>query len=276
MDYKTIMVHPELGHSNAGLLEVAASLAERSQAHAIGIAACQPMRPIYDDGSAAFSGEVVADDYRQMKKEIKDAEEAFRTVFSGRAQSVRWRSAITFLSLAGYVACQARAADLIVTSVNADGSIFDDSRSMHVGDLIMQAGRPVLIVPRDVKELKLKNVLVGWKGTRETRRAVMDALPLLKMAKQVSVVEVSADDPRALGHVKDVAEWLGRHGIEADALVLPARGADASRLGAYAREEGVDLLVAGAYGHNRLREWVFGGVTSDLLLKPDCCVLLSH
>ena len=79
-----------------------------------------------------------------------------------------------------------------------------------------------------------------------------------------------------LGHVKDVAEWLGRHGIEADALVLPARGADASRLGAYAREEGVDLLVAGAYGHNRLREWVFGGVTSDLLLKPDCCVLLSH
>jgi nucleotide-binding universal stress UspA family protein len=173
---------------------------------------------------------------------------------------------------------------LIVTGV-AHGDLFDASRSVNTGDLIMQAGRPVLTVPSaaatglaDANHLPLDHVLVAWKDTREARRAVADALPLLLQASAVSVVEIADETDLDAAHrrVSDVVHWLKRHHIHAQGSAQQSVGNDATALHTIAQERRADLIVAGAYGHSRLREWVLGGVTRDLLLNANRCSLVSH
>jgi nucleotide-binding universal stress UspA family protein len=82
--------------------------------------------------------------------------------------------------------------------------------------------------------------------------------------------------PLAHKHLEEVAGWLGRHGVKAEGRASLSTGEDADRLYAIAKEQGADVVVAGAYGHSRLREWVLGGVTRDLLLRADICALVSH
>jgi nucleotide-binding universal stress UspA family protein len=145
---------------------------------------------------------------------------------------------------------------------------------VNLGDLIMQLGRPVLLVPAAPDVSKLDRVVVGWKETREARRAVS----LLKAAAQVTVVEVAEENELAVArsHVADVVAWLERHGVAAEALTLTSTGDDSTQLNAIAHDRGANLLVAGAYGHSRLREWALGGVTSALLESTSRCSLLSH
>ena len=85
-----------------------------------------------------------------------------------------------------------------------------------------------------------------------------------------------ADHKRSGSHVEDVVGWLERHGVVAETLACRSIGEDATRLNDIAQEQNADLIVAGAYGHSRLREWVLGGVTCDLLLRADRCSLVSH
>jgi nucleotide-binding universal stress UspA family protein len=180
--------------------------------------------------------------------------------------------------LAEYLACQARSTDLFIIGVDRNDSMFDTSRHVNIGDLVMQAGRPVLIVPRTAGTFDLARVVIGWKDTSESRRAVVDALPILKKAMHVSVVEIAAEADLAAArvHLDDVVLWLKRHGVIAESVAAPSTGDDASRLNDIARERRADLIVAGAYGHSRLREWALGGVTRDLLLRADRCSLVSH
>src|ERR1700722_8444083 len=133
----------------------------------------------------------------------------------------------------------------------------------------MQVARPVLVVPAAADELKLEQAVIGWKDTRETQRAVFDALPLLKKSTHVTVVEICAEDETAAARtrVEDVVGWLKWHGVVAESHASPSTGDDASLLNAIAREQGANIIVAGAYGHSRLREWVLGGVTRDILLR---------
>jgi nucleotide-binding universal stress UspA family protein len=176
-----------------------------------------------------------------------------------------------------YVACEARAADLVITGSNRDGILLDPMRQVDPSALVMQVGRPVFVVPPEAEYLKLSNMLVAWKDTREARRAVSDALPLLHRAKYVEVVEVvegDADRSAAEARVNDVAAWLGRHAVTARGRTIHATR-ESERLDAL-WEEGADLVVAGAYGHTRLQEWVFGGVTRNLLTRSRRCSLLSH
>ena len=276
MDFRTLMVHLELGQPNDRLLNIAADLAHRLKAHVVGIATCQPIR--LDWGDAYISTEVLAEDRKEIEKEMGEAEKAFRTAMKEKASSIEWRSTVTLGSLANYIAEQARAADLIITGRDIGASFFDHTRRVGIADLVMEAGRPILIVPKGQDQLPLSHVLVGWKGTRECRRAVADALPLLKLAYQVTVIEIASDEEmsHAKHHVSDVVDWLNRHGVKATIKAIPAMGPDSDRLQEQAREMQADLVVAGAYGHSRLREWVLGGVTGDFLLDPDRCVLLSH
>ena len=276
MSFKTLMVHLELGRANGGLLAIAGDLAQRLKAHVIGIAACQPIQLLYDETYVA--GEIVEEDRRQIRAQIKDAEGQLHAALNAIGVKSEWRSTITPGSLADFIAMQARAADLVLTSPALAGSAFDHTRQVSVADLVMEAGRPVLIAPHDRHHLDLNRALVAWKSTRECRRAVADALPLLKLAHEVSVVEITEDEniPRAKQDVADVAAWLARHGVIAKPEAIPAIGPDAEHLYDLARERQADLIVAGAYGHHRLREWVFGGVTTDFLMTPDRCVMLSH
>jgi nucleotide-binding universal stress UspA family protein len=156
--------------------------------------------------------------------------------------------------------------------------MLDASRLVNIGDLVMQVGRPVLIVPAAADKLKLEQVIIAWKDTRETQRAAFDALPSLKTAAQVTVVEISADEEMAAAraHVEDVVGWLKWHGVVAECHASPSIGDDTILLNAIAREQGADVIVAGAYGHGRMREWALGGVTRDLLLRAENFALLSH
>ena len=276
MDCKTIMVRLELGQSNKNLLAITADLSQRLKAGVIGIAACQPIQLVYDE--TYIAGELLGEDRKQIEKQIKEAESEFRAELKDKVPNLGWRSTVTFASLADYVAHQARAADLIITGPDIGGSVFDHTRQVEIADLVMRAGCPVLIVPKGRGELNLQQVIIGWKGTRESRRAVADALPLLKLAYHVTVVEIArdADMPDAKDHVADVAKWLGSHGINAKAEAIAAIGPDSERLCDIARERSAGLIVAGAYGHSRLQEWVLGGVTGDFLMNPDRCVLVSH
>jgi nucleotide-binding universal stress UspA family protein len=275
MTYATLMVHLELGRSNAGLLQIAGDLAERFGATVIGIAACQPIRMAYGDGYT--SGDVVLQDREQIDRQFKEAEAEFHGVLHPRVEALEWRSTTTYATLCDYIAREARSADLVITGV-ASSALFDVSRRVPTGDLVMQVGRPVLIVPVGADKLKLERVVVGWKETRETRRAIFDALPLLKKAARVTVVEIAAekDMVAARARLGDVVGWLKRHGVVAEALASPSTGDDTSSLYALAQQQDADVLVAGAYGHSRLREWVLGGVTCDLLLRADRCSLVSH
>ena len=187
MSYSTLMVHLQLGCSNTGVLQIAADLAQRSHAGVIGIAACQPMVMFYGDGFV--SGDVYEQDRKELDKEMKHAEAEFRSALQHCGGKVEWRSTVVFALLSDYLAREARSADLVITGV-ASGDLFDSSRSVNTGDLVMQSGRPVLVVPAGVDELKLDRVVVGWNDTRECRRAIADALPLLSMAAQVVVVEI--------------------------------------------------------------------------------------
>lgn len=276
MSYKTILVHLELGRSNEGLLAISSSIADKFQADVIGVAVCQPIRISYD--VAYVSGEVYEEDRKEIKKQIDAAEQQFREAFSDHTKILDWRTSVSYSPLSDYIADQARAADLVITGPDIGGSVFDSTRRTNVANLVMQAGRPVLIVPSDCTPLELGHVVVGWKGTRESRLAIMEALPLLKLAGQVTVVEIApakdvVEDKR---HVGDVVTWLKRHGVEATATVIPAKGEDGERLASFAAEKGANLIVAGAYGHSRVREWALGGVTEDFLLRPNRCVLVAH
>ena len=275
MAYATLMVQLELGHPNAGLLQITANLAKRFDARVIGIATCLPMQMMFADGYIA--GDIYEQDNTQRQKEIKETEAEFREALQNRCKSLQWRSSIRFAPLPEYVAGEARGADLLIAGV-ASGEFFDSSRAVNTSDLIMQAGRPVLLVPHTVQALALDQVVVGWKDTRETRRAVSDALPLLKIAGHVTVVEIAKQDEMAAAHqhVQEVVAWLAQHGVEALCNVVPSTGDDAVGLYTVAQDLGAGLIVAGAYGRSRLVEWALGGVTRDLLLRQDFCALLSH
>ena len=275
MTYATLMVHVEPGQSNAALLHVAADLADRFHAGVIGIAACQPVQVVYGDGYVP--DDLIERDRVEIEGEMKKAEAEFRDVLEPRVANLDWRSTMAFAPLSDYLSREARRADLFITGVAA-GGFFDGSRQGNTGDLVMQIGRPVLIVPATGSARRFDRFVIGWKDTRETRRAVADALPLLKKAVHVAVVEIATDEDlaRARAGVADVVSWLGRHDIVAEAVAALSTGDDASQLDDVAREHGADVIVAGAYGHSRLREWALGGVTRDLLIRTDRCTLLAH
>jgi len=276
MTYSTLMVHLNLGVSNEGILRIATDLAGRFNAHVIGIAACQPLQVSCGDGY--LSGDVIEQDRIEMNREISEAEAAFRATFESTASRVEWRSTVLPSSLAAYVAQQADAADLLIFSPEEKGLTRDFSRCVNVGELIMQVARPVLVVPTGVNQLSLENVVVGWKETREARRAISDALPLLKQAAHVTVLEITAAEQIATvrDRLKDVADWLARHGIAAETMATVSQGNDAAELDTIAQQKDAGLLVAGAYGHSRLREWMLGGVTRNLMLHPARCSFVSH
>ena len=264
MTYSTLMAHMELGLSNDHLLSVTAGLAERFHAGVIGVAASQPMQVL--EGEMYVAAHLIQLDRDQIEREIRETEIRFRATLSGKAERLGWRAAVSFLPLADYICDQARAVDLIITRPDRGGVPFESSRWTSIGDLVMRAGRPVLIVPPSVEILDLKHILVGWKDTRETRRAVGDAMPL---ADRVDMATAEA-------RVEDVVAWLAGHGVTAAAVPVQAHGDVTAQLERIAQEREAGLIVAGAYGHTRLREWVFGGVTQEVLMHPLRCTLMSH
>jgi nucleotide-binding universal stress UspA family protein len=280
MSYATLMVYLDLDQRNDARLSVVGDLAERFTARVIGVAAqSEPVYYAADVDAASF----VAEDLGQMeanlaaiKQRVEQAEERFRTALRGRATQLEWRSSVE--DPVPYIADQCRAADLLVIGKTTSDETQEPNAQINPSDLIARTGRPLLIVPLHVQTLQAERILVGWKDRREARRAVFDALPLLKNSQPVIVCEIDEDhDPAAAQrHVDDVVTWLANHGVSGEAKVEPLRESPAIQLEALAKQEAADLIVAGAFGHGKLREWILGGVTRDLLGQSSCCQLLAH
>jgi nucleotide-binding universal stress UspA family protein len=190
-------------------------------------------------------------------------------------KQVEWRTALELPY--ELVSREARAADLVIVGARHTGGNMQDLADPGV--ILLRAGRPVLVVPDTVAPLQLRRVVVAWKDTRESRRAVRDALPFLQEAKEVLLVEVGEDESQsqAKKNLADVAAYLVRHRVIVAAEVWrrPRRPVVAELLDVV-EEEKADLIVAGSYGHSRLGEWIFGGVTRELLSASPVCCLLSH
>ena len=171
----------------------------------------------------------------------------------------------------------ARSADLLVMGQHDASDSAQTTPPSLAADTIVSSGRPVLFVPYiGAKPAPPKTVLVAWKDSREAARAVLDAIPLMIDAK-VHVVSVETDPGAASSNGQEVTDWLSGHGVDADFAGVPAGelsvgDAILSRLG----DMGVDLLVMGGYTHSRLREYVLGGTTKDLLGHMTVPVLMSH
>jgi nucleotide-binding universal stress UspA family protein len=269
------MVHLDLEESNDARLHVAGDLAEQFNAKLIGIACCQPQPSIYANGS--FAQSLVQQLRAEAEEKMDQLHQRFTAAFQNRVKDTEWRSA--FAEPADYVVRQARAADLVITGTDQGGVLMDSLWRLDPSELVMKLGRPMMVVPPAVDRLKLSSVVIGWKDARESRRAIVDALPLLQKAKEVTVVEIveNDDDRSAAAHrVTDVVAWLARHNVDAYHRVPTLRGNAVEQLEAQASEIGADVIVAGAYGHTRLSEWVFGGVTRDLITRSRQCSFLSH
>ena len=276
MTFKTLMVQMKMGHANGDLLAVAVRLAKWCDARVIGIAACQPTPLVTSDGYAL--GTFVEEDLKEITRELNVAEAEFSAAFSGSTTATEWRSETVYEAVPDYVARQCRSADLIVTS-GLPQDPHDTARPESPGNLVMQAGRPVLIVPRTLNALDLKRVAIAWKDTREARRAIADALPLLVLAEDVTILELAHADERArvVDGLADICSWLATHGVKANPKFLPLeKGSDSEQLNASFEAIGASVVIAGAYGHSRPREWALGGVTRDLSLRATYCTLLSH
>jgi nucleotide-binding universal stress UspA family protein len=165
------------------------------------------------------------------------------------------------------------AADLIV--VSGCGAERGDARST-LEAVLLDTGRPLLIPAADAPFAALpKTIAIGWKPTAQAARAVGAALPLLSRAEKIIAITVAEDGAqhdadRLLRHLR----W---HGIEAGSEVIaPDPDGAAQTLLACAERNGAGLLVMGGYGHSRLREWVFGGMTQRVLTNAPMVVLMTH
>jgi nucleotide-binding universal stress UspA family protein len=152
------------------------------------------------------------------------------------------------------------------------------SRAAFEGALF-KSGRPVLLIPPKWRGEALgENVVIGWKPTREAARAIADAMPFLSGAKKVTVLTVdAAPDGYGQGPGQDIATHLARDGVHVEVRNLDGIGRLAeTALIEEARALEADLLVVGGYGHGRLTEFVFGGVTRALSRTSPIPVLVSH
>ena len=276
--YKSIMVHVTTEERASARLAVAADLAERFDAQLIGLGAgCinLPVDPMGDGSAAAVLIDIEAQELRQ---ELSAAEARFQAAAGPRANRSEWRGFNEFPATA--IAREARAADILVLGREWTPPTGNYRCSASPGDVLLRAGRPILLVPPSVERLEASRVLIAWKDTRESRRAVVDALPLLQKAEQVRVLEIcrdEADTAEANARAQDVARYLLRHGVGAEGGACTLReGSVAAGIASAARAQGADLVISGGYGHARMREWVFGGVTRDLLQRAELCCLLSH
>ncbi|GJD35322.1 universal stress protein [Methylobacterium aerolatum] len=269
MDFANILVAVDLGDAAPGRVRLAAGLARRFSASLTGAAAHTVAAPILvsdlDDAARQEARNTA------LVREILDEAHALFTHGAGDGIRTDWQAALT--DPITHLVEQARAADIVV--VGRHGPDDGDPGPLRVrpGPVLMEAGRPVLIVPPRVASLRAERIVVAWKDAPEARRAITAVLPFLHGADRVCVATVGAEPE---GGVEAVAGHLARHGAHVTASRLPAGGCDGDEILAYAARQDADLIVMGAYGHSRLREWIVGGVTREVLDRASVCCLMCH
>ena len=150
----------------------------------------------------------------------------------------------------------------------------------YAESIIFGSGRPTVVLPEASasKEFELNRVLIGWDFSRAAARAISDASPIMEKAREVCILTVTNEKTiSSRRSSSELAKNLSKHGIDVVVEEADAAGRAIGRVFAeQVASRRADLLVMGAYGHSRFREFVLGGATRSILTNPPIPVLLSH
>jgi nucleotide-binding universal stress UspA family protein len=278
MAYKTILVGLNDIPGLPNLIAAVTTLARTFEAHVIGFYVV-PAAQIYPSGGVDLMPQIFDGNRCYFQENAKKVGETFETAMKKEGLSFAFHQ----VDSKGYLIAddlieEGRSADLIViNAVDRDASAgveLDFAERLVIG-----AGRPVLILPRG-GGFQFGEAIIGWNGSREAARAAFDAVPLLRASTGVRVVAVDPQkNPEQRGRIAsaDLAESLARHGIKAMAEPYLTDGLEPGlALMQHAKDCGAGLMVMGAYGHSRLREFILGGSTASVLARLSQPVLMSH
>jgi len=212
---------------------------------------------------------------------IKEAAEKLRAEIEAdlAREDVSWDWRLVYGAAESRLLEQAALADVVLVGPYDAG---EESRgpSSMVGTLVLKAPVPVLVVPAGTKRLDVTApVLVGWNGSAEACVALRRAVPLLRQASKVylAMVEEQRRQDRFDFPPLEGAQYLSRHGIEAEIVEIPRGEARVSdTLFSAAQMRGCSMLIMGAYGQSRFAEMLFGGVTRHSLTDPQMPMFLAH
>ena len=269
-----IVVFIDGRNETEGILKFAGVLAQEHDAHLIGVF-IQPEPKVTPAETFALGvGTLgVIEAHRAQLEKIERRQRAlFEDIVTHQGIRSEWRSLSHWSSGVG---AAAHYADLsVIAHPERSG---EASPPGLVESLILTSGRPVLLFPLNSKVSRIRRILVGWKPIREAVRAVADALPFLVRAEAIEVLAVDSERYRDQEPGADIARHLARHGAKVNVRRVSSGGEDIGRvLLSRAANFGADLLAIGAYGHSRLSEWIFGGVTQTMLREAELPVLMSR
>ena len=283
MALRDIMLHLDATERCAERLRLAVSLAARDGAHLAGVFVVDVPPPGmtygYEMAYALGSSDKLFD---ELRTQAIAAAEPVRLNFEDQIRragvSGEWRMveglAPEMLSL------HARYADMSIIGQQDVNAPYGTTAQDVTVTALLTSGRPVLSVPYAGNFPDLGgHALIAWNASREAARAVNDAMPLLAACKKVTALAINPE--RGIhGHgdtpAADICAHLARHGINAEAAHTVAKDIpEGEALLSYAADISADFVVMGAYGHSRVREWAFGGVTRTLLREMTVPVLMS-
>lgn len=278
MSFKTILVCLNEIDRVPVVLALAADLAAKDDAHVIGLYVIPSPRIYPAVGPGVAASATVLDQYAEFFKARSDAvRQQFEDAMAGNKLASEWRQVESHSpDIGAAVVEHGLEADLVVISqVNPDSEAAIEPDFAE--RVVMECGRPVLIVPAFGDfEACGRRVLVGWNARRESARAAFDAGPILARAESVHLVWIGDEADKPLPG-SGLAAALGRHGAKATAEAMAAGDVDVGNLLlSRASDLGADVMVMGAYGHSRMREYVFGGATRTVLQSMTVPVLMSH
>lgn len=284
MSYKTILVLLNGTNRTQQLLDASTAMARQFDAHVIGLYVL-PAAQVYSD-VGMLATPMLFEGYRELfKSKLEEVRKKFEARVKQDGLKAEWRAIDSnYPDIAESAIAHSHGAELVITSQIDRGLDGDIERDLVVR-LIMESGRPVLIIPKQGHFAPrgkgiAEKAIVGINGTKESSRAMFDALPLLRLVKETRLVWVDPyKQSRKAGEIPGAEEAtvLSRHGIKAVAEPMMTDGRNAGEaLLMRANDLGADLLVMGAYAHSRMREFVFGGATSYVLENMKIPVLMSH
>ncbi len=264
-------------HGPKNAMSVAIDLALKTEAHVTGMAlAYNPVMPGY------LIAPMPADYLEQARKQSQDDAKAALTEFEGAAgrNGVRYESRMVQMAGGGaadpFIA-QCRLSDLIVIGQ------YDSERGDAIGEVLIEAalfdsGVPIMIVPYAGKpKLAVDHMMVAWDGSATAVRAIRSAMPLLKLAKKITVVMVDRGQIKSGEPGAEVATYMSRHGLNVtlETISSPETSVSDALLN-FVSDNGVDMVVMGGYGHSRMREFVLGGATYGMLKSMTVPVVMAH
>jgi nucleotide-binding universal stress UspA family protein len=268
---KSILVPIDDQEGLEARLQAAFDLARATSGH-IGAVQVTPFAAyaVGDGGLGAFP-------MTSLVEAIETERKQTRTIIEARLvnEGVSWQWHAFDGDPVDKLAMLSRLADVIVMN-SGPFTAAASARMTATGDVAMAAPAPVLIVPPTNRSVDFTGpALVAWDGSNEAARALRAAVPLLRLAASVSILTVEEKRPDLSG--RDAATWAARHGINAEVIERTdgGQGIEATIRGVLA-EVGATLMVQGAYGHSRLRQTIFGGVTRGLLGNAPVPMLIAH